>query len=107
MTVDYNELIYGKKMVAMSSGAIGFGSKVGNGLGVVLLTLLLSLGKYDASLAAATPSMRVAIYAFSNWIPLIIYVVLFLLFTKFDVEEKNCISSRRKRNEWLMMNATG
>ncbi len=33
MTIDYNEWKYDKKLVAMSGGAIGFGSKVGNGLG--------------------------------------------------------------------------
>lgn len=40
MTIDYNEWKYDKKLVAMSGGAIGFGSKVGNGLGVAVLSAL-------------------------------------------------------------------
>ncbi len=46
MTVDYNEWKYGKKLVAMSGGAIGFGSKVGSGLGSVILSAFLAIGGY-------------------------------------------------------------
>lgn len=88
MTVDYNEYKYNKKMVAMSGGAIGFGNKVGTGLGTVILTGLLAIGQYDATLEVATTGMRYSIYAFSNWLPVVIYGVLFVLFLKFDLEEK-------------------
>ena len=72
----------------MSGGAIGFGSKVGNGLGSVILTAFLSIGAYDATLEVASTSMRYAIYGFSNYLPLIINVVMFLIFTRFDLEKK-------------------
>ncbi len=88
MAVDYNEWKYDKKLVAMSGGTIGFGSKVGNGLGSVILSLFLTLGAYDATLEAATTSMRYSIYGFSNYLPLVINVVMFLIFTKFDLEKK-------------------
>ena len=51
MAVDYNEWKYDKTLVATSSGAIGFGSKVGGGLGSLLLSLFLVLGSYDATVA--------------------------------------------------------
>lgn len=88
MAVDYNEWKYDKKLVAMSGGAIGFGSKVGNGLGSVILTAFLAVGAYDATLEVASTSMRYAIYGFSNYLPLIINVVMFLIFTRFDLEKK-------------------
>lgn len=88
MAVDYNEWKYDKKLVAMSGGAIGFGSKVGNGLGSVILSLFLTIGAYDATLEAASTSMRYSIYGFSNYLPLVINVVMFLIFTKFDLEKK-------------------
>lgn len=88
MTVDYNEWKYNKKMVAISGGAIGFGSKVGGGLGSVVLTIFLTLGAYDATLAVATPSMINAIYGFSNYFPMIINIVMFIIFLKFDLEKK-------------------
>ena len=88
MAVDYNEWKYDKTLVATSSGAIGFGSKVGGGAGSLLLSLFLVLGSYDASLAEATTSMRYSIYGFSNYLPVVINLLMFLIFTRFDLEKK-------------------
>ena len=88
MAVDFNEWKYDKKLVAMSGGAIGFGNKVGSGVGSLLLSLFLILGSYDASLAVASPSMRMSIYGFSNYLPLVINIVMFFIFRGFDLEEK-------------------
>ena len=88
MTVDYNEWKYDKKLVAMSGGAIGFGNKVGSGLGSLLLSLFLIIGSYDPTLAEATTSMRYSIYGFSNYLPLIINLVMFIIFRGFDLEKR-------------------
>lgn len=88
MVVDYNEYTYGKKMVAVSSGAIGVGTKIGSGVGSIILAACLALGSYDATLAVATTSMRYAIYAFSNYLPLIINLLMYFIFRKFDLDEK-------------------
>lgn len=88
MAVDYNEWKYDKRLVAMSSGAIGFGNKVGSGVGSLLLSLFLWLGSYDPDLTVASTSMRYAIYGFSNYLPIVINVVMFLIFTRFDLEAK-------------------
>lgn len=53
--VDYNEYKYDKKMVAISSGAVSFGSKVGSGVGTIILSGCLSLSAYDA-----TPKVGIA-----------------------------------------------
>lgn len=88
MTVDYNEWKYGKRLVATSGGAISFGSKVGAGFSAAVLALLLQAGNYDASLAVATSSMKWSIYAISNYMPLITNLVMFVIFTGFDLEKK-------------------
>lgn len=88
MTIDYNEWKYDKKMVAMSGGAIGFGSKVGNGLGAAVLSAFLAIGAYDATLEVATASMRNSIYAFNNYLPVVINLLMFVIFLKFDLEKK-------------------
>lgn len=88
MTVDYNEWKYDRKMVAMSGGAIGFGNKVGNGLGALVLMIFLTLGSYDATLEMATTSMTWSIYAFSNFMPVVINLLMFFIFRGFDLEEK-------------------
>lgn len=88
MAVDYNEWKYDKTLVATSSGAIGFGCKVGGGLGSILLSLFLVLGSYDATLAEASASMRTSIYGFSNYLPVVVNLLMFFIFTKFDLEKK-------------------
>lgn len=88
MTIDYNEWKYDKKLVAMSGGAIGFGSKVGNGLGAAILAGFLAIGAYDATLEVASTSMTYSIYGFSNYLPVVINLIMFVIFLKFDLEEK-------------------
>ena len=88
MAVDFNEWKYDRKLVAMSGGAIGFGNKVGSGIGTLLLSAFLVLGAYDASLTAATPSMRMSIYGFSNYLPVVINLLMFFIFRGFDLEAK-------------------
>ncbi|MBM6802800.1 MFS transporter [Mediterraneibacter glycyrrhizinilyticus] len=88
MTIDYNEWKYDKKLVAMSGGAIGFGSKVGNGLGAAVLSAFLAIGAYDATLEVASTSMTYSIYGFSNYLPVVINLIMFVIFLKFDLEEK-------------------
>lgn len=88
MAVDWNEWKYDKSLVAMSSGAIGFGNKVGNGLGTLLLSLFLVVGSYDPTLEAASTSMRISIYGFSNYLPVVINLLMFFIFTRFDLEKK-------------------
>ena len=88
MVVDYNEYAYQNKLVGVSSGAIGIGTKIGAGIGSVILTACLAMGAYDPTLEVATTSMRYAIYAFSNYLPVIINLILFFMFRYFDLEEK-------------------
>lgn len=104
MAVDYNEWKYDKKLVAMSSGAIGFGSKVGGGLGALLLSAFLMIGSYDASLSAATASMRYSIYGFSNYLPVVINLLMYFIFRGFDLEQKlpalrEEVAARRAKTE--------
>lgn len=106
MTIDYNEWKYDKKLVAMSGGAIGFGSKVGNGLGAVILSAFLAIGAYDRTLEVASTSMTYSIYGFSNYLPVVINLVMFVIFLKFDLEKKlpkmreEIAARRAEKNAW-------
>lgn len=88
MAVDYNEWKYDRKLVAMSGGAIGFGNKVGSGLGSLLLSVFLMIGSYNPELAVASASMRWSIYGFSNFLPVVVNVLMFFIFRGFDLEKK-------------------
>lgn len=72
----------------MSGGVIGFGNKVGSSLGSLLLSLFLIIGSYDPTLAEATTSKRYSIYGFSNYLPLAINLLMFVLFRGFDLEKR-------------------
>ena len=58
------------------------------GLGALARALFRMIGSYDSTLSAATTSMRYAIYAFSNYLPIVLNVGMFLIFRGFDLEEK-------------------
>jgi len=88
MAVDYNEWKYGRNLVSVSSGAIGFGNKVGSGIGTVVLSVFMVIGSYDATLSAATESMKMSIYGFTNYAPLVINLLMYFIFRGFDIEKK-------------------
>ena len=46
------------------------------------------IGSYDATLAVASTSMRNSIYGFSNYLPIVINLVMFFIFRGFDLEKK-------------------
>lgn len=88
MAIDYNAYKYGNRMVASSQSAVGFGGKVGNGLGVSVIGWCLAIAHYDATASVATAATRQAIYAFIIYIPLLLFAGMLICAVKFDLEEK-------------------
>lgn len=88
MAIDYNAYKYGNRMVASSQSAVGFGGKVGNGLGVSVIGWCLAIAHYDATAAVASSATKQAIYAFNIYIPLILFLGMFICAIKFDLEAK-------------------
>ncbi|GFI15747.1 putative glycoside/cation symporter YagG [Lachnospiraceae bacterium] len=94
MTVEYNEYKYGLKMIARSGSAIGFGQKVASGFGASLVGWCLAAVGYSEkteSARIAAGSMvsmgtRQAIFTFSIYIPLILYVIMLIAIMKFDLD---------------------
>lgn len=88
MSIDYNEYKYGVRMVATSQSASSFGGKVGSGLGTSLIVWILGAVGYDSALAAAPAATKYAIYGFSIILPLVMFVIMFILVSRFDLEKK-------------------
>lgn len=89
-------------MVATSNSASSFGGKLGNGLGTSVIGWLLAAAGYDSALAVATQATKTAIYGFAIVIPFILFLVLFVLVSKFDLEKllpgmKAEIAARKSR----------
>lgn len=88
MAIDYNAYKYGNRMIACSQSATGFGGKVGSGIGAAAVVWCLAIAHYDPTLEAATAATRQAIYAFNIYIPLALFLIMFICAVKFDLEPK-------------------
>ena len=62
--------------------------KIGSGIGASLIGWLLAAAGYKASLAAQPGSVNIAIFAFSIYIPLAIFVIMFICLMKNDLEKR-------------------
>lgn len=88
MAMDYNDYLYGNKIVGMSASVSSFGSKVAGGLGGSLIGWILAAVNYDPNATVTTTAVRYGIYAFSIYIPLAMMVALLLLTSRFDIENR-------------------
>ncbi len=86
--VEYNEWAYGKKMIGMNNSANSFGAKIGSGIGGSLIGWLLAVGSYNAALTVQPKSAIYAIFGFSIYIPLVLFIIMFILFSMYDLEKK-------------------
>lgn len=88
MTIDYNEYKYGKRMVGSAQAANSFAQKVGNGMGVSMIGWSLAIAAYDPTAAAATPAVEQAIFTSNIYAPLVMFIIMFIVALKFDLEKK-------------------
>ena len=88
MAIDYNDYLYGNKIIGMSSSATSFGAKVAGGLGGSIIGWILAAVHYDASAEVATTAVRYGIYSFSIYMPLVVLIALFVIVSRFDLEAK-------------------
>ncbi len=86
MATDYNDYLYGNKILGMSASASGFGTKVASGLGASVIGWVLAGAHYDPTAAVASASVRTGIYIFSIYLPLAMLICMFLFVSKFDLE---------------------
>ena len=86
--VEYNDYKFGKRIVGMTNSANSFGMKIGSGIGASLIGWLLAAAGYKASLATQPGSVDMAIFAFSIYIPLAIFVIMFICLMKNDLEKR-------------------
>ena len=86
MATDYNDYLYGNKIIGMSSSASSFGGKIASGLGAAMIGWILAGVGYDAAAATATTAVRYGIYSFTIYLPLVLLVIMFALTARFDLE---------------------
>lgn len=104
MAMDYNDYKYHNKIIGMSASASSFGGKVSGGIGASLVGWILSIVGFTGNMDVITPSVRYGIYTFSLYIPLAMLIGLFIMISKFDLEEKygdmmNAIAERNEKEK--------
>lgn len=87
-TIAYGEWQHGKRIVGLTNAASGFGSKVGNGLGVAMVGWILAIGGYQGTAAAQTDSAINSILVLTIWVPGILLAVLYVLLRFYDLDAK-------------------
>jgi GPH family glycoside/pentoside/hexuronide:cation symporter len=88
MAMDYNDYLYGNKIIGMSASATSFGTKIAGGIGGSIIGWILAATRYDATAEAVSTSVRYGIYGFSIYLPLILLIILFITVSRFDIEAK-------------------
>lgn len=99
--VEYNEWKFGKRILGMTNSASSFGNKIGSGIGGSLIGWMLALGGYQAAQAVQPASVNTAIFAFSIYIPMVLFVLMFILLRVNDLEKKypQIVAELRQRKE--------
>lgn len=86
--VEYNEWKFGKRILGMTNSASSFGNKIGSGIGGSLIGWLLAFGGYQAAQAVQPASVNTAIFTFSIYIPLALFIIILILLKMNDLEMK-------------------
>jgi len=87
MAVDYNQIRFGKRMVGYSTSAVSFGSKISSGVGAALVGWMLAAAGYSTMGDSLTPAVRQAIYGFNIYVPMLMFLGMYLIIRQFDVEK--------------------
>lgn len=74
-------------MIGYSTSAVGFGNKISSGIGASLIGWLLGIAGYDKMGPVLTPAVRQAIYGFSIYVPLLMFIAMYLMIRQFDLEK--------------------
>ena len=99
--VEYNDYKFGKRIVGMTNSANSFGMKIGSGIGASLIGWLLAAAGYNATLATQPASVDTAIFTFGIYIPLALFVIMFILLLMNDLEKRypEIVAELQKRKE--------
>lgn len=85
--VDYSDYRCGIRTEGLTTSVSSFGTKLGSGLGAVILGSALAIGGYDPLASAQSASALSAIIFVMFGVPLIMFVICFVLVRLWDLEK--------------------
>lgn len=109
-TAEQNMVNHGVRITGMTNASNSFVGKLGGGVGGSLIGWVLAAGGYDAFLGAGgglgnlTGALRTSVFALNSYIPLAMFIVIFLFLFRYDYEEKlpEIIKSNEKKEAQLL-----
>lgn len=98
-TIEYGEWKTGIRTEGLVNSAASFGQKIGNGLSVLILSIILNIGGYVGTAATQTAGAIMSIKAAYIYVPILLTAVQFLilLFYKLDKEYPAILADLEKR----------
>lgn len=90
-TAEQNMVNYGVRITGMTNASNSFVGKLGGGVGGSLIGWVLAAGGFDAfneGTIGLTPALKTAVFSINTYIPLAMFVVIFLFLLRYDYEEK-------------------
>ena len=93
-TAEANMQKHGVRITGMTNASNSFVGKLGGGVGGSLIGWVLAAGGYDAFLAKGagaanlTGALKTSVFALNSYIPLAMFILIFLFLLRYDFEEK-------------------
>lgn len=85
--MDYGEWKTGVRVEGLIASIVNFASKLGQGVAVGLIGIVMGLAGYDGTLEVQSASANTAIVALYNWLPLVLFVVMFILALMYQMDK--------------------
>lgn len=86
--MDFGEWKTGMRIEGSLASVTSFASKLGSGLASALTGIVMGLAGYDGSLAVQSDMANFSIVAIYNYLPLILFVVMFVLTMMYNLDKK-------------------
>ena len=89
-TSEVNMENFGVKITGMTNASNSFVGKIGSGIGSAAIGWVLAIGGFDkvAAGGAMTQGVTTAIYALNIYIPLAMFIIMLLILSRYDLEDK-------------------
>lgn len=85
--IDYGEWKTGIRVEGLIASIANFASKVGAGIASGLIGVVMGLAGYDGTLEVQSASANTAIVGLYNWLPLILFIVMFILAMMYKMDK--------------------
>ncbi|MGG4141781.1 MFS transporter [Paenibacillus algorifonticola] len=87
-TIEYGEWKHGQRLVGLTNSVSSFGQKIGTAVGTALIGWMLAWGNYKEGAAEQGQAALQMIIGFNIYIPMIAYILIAILLSKFSLEKQ-------------------